>query len=147
MTTFTPGPTPNTARAADGKIFLPPGDAAMTRRVKDAGDHWVVHEKKVRKIFSRGVWAAMATIERIRDDLESKRATEGFAKKREADARRRDKAQAEYVEDFHGAVVVFLGFMDISLISPSEPRLGMGNVSCHWRERVCVPPSKHRGWR
>lgn len=64
--TFTPGPTPNTVRAADGTILtapdgwalLPPGDAALTRRVKEAGDHWVVQEKKGRKIFSRGVWAA-----------------------------------------------------------------------------------------
>lgn len=45
-----PGPTPNTVRAADdtvktapdGWILLPPGDAALTRRVKAAGDHWVV---------------------------------------------------------------------------------------------------------
>ena len=63
--TFAPGPTPNTVRATDGKIltapngwvlFLP-GDAALTRRVKAAGDHWVVQEKKGRKLFSRGVWA------------------------------------------------------------------------------------------
>jgi hypothetical protein len=108
--TFTPGPTPNTVRAADGKILtapegwvlLPPGDAALTRRVKAAGDHWVVQERKGRKIFSRGVWAAAATIERIRADLEAERSTEGFAKKKEADARRREKAQTEYVEDFLG---------------------------------------------
>jgi hypothetical protein len=71
--TFTPGPTPNTVRAADGKILtapegwilLPPGDAAFTRRVKASGDHWIVQEMKGRKIFSKGVWAAAATIERI----------------------------------------------------------------------------------
>src|ERR1022692_1653732 len=115
--TFTPGPTPNTVRAANGAILtapegwilLPPGDAALTRRVKAAGDHWVVQEKKGRKIFSRGVWTA-ATIDRIRAELDAERSTEGFAKKKEADARRRDKAQAEYVEDFFGAVVTFLGF-------------------------------------
>ncbi len=115
---FTPGPTPNTVRAADGKvltvpegwILLPPGDAALTRRVKAAGDHWVVAEKKGRKVFSRGIWASAATIDRIRAELEAERSTEGFAKKKEADARRRDKAQAEYVEDFHGAVVAFLAF-------------------------------------
>src|SRR5256885_17052661 len=79
--TFTPGPTPNTVRAADGKIvtvpdgwvLLPPGDAALTRRVKAAGDHWVVAEKKGRKVFSRGIWAEAATIERIRADLEAER--------------------------------------------------------------------------
>lgn len=116
--TFTPGPTPNTVRAADGSILtapdgwilLPPGDAALTRRVKAAGDHWVVAEKKGRKVFSRGIWTSAATIERIRAELEVERSTKGFARKKEADARRRDKAQAEYVEDFFGAVVTFLGF-------------------------------------
>ena len=116
--TFTPGPTPDTVRAADGKILavpegwvlLPPGDAALTRRVKAAGDHWVVAEKKGRKVFSRGIWTSAATIDRIRVDLEADRSTESFAKKKEADARRREKAQAEYVEDFLGAVVSFLDF-------------------------------------
>ena len=120
MTTnvFTPGPTPNTVRSADGKVLtapegwvlLPPGDAALTRRVKAAGPHWVVQEKKGRKIFSRGVWAPAATTEKIRAELEVERSTEGYAKRREADARRRDKAQAEYVEDFHAAVLKFLAF-------------------------------------
>ena len=115
---FTPGPKPNTVRAdsgailtaPEGWILLPPGDAALTRRVKAAGDHWVVQEKKGRKIFSRGVWASAANIDRIRADLDAERSTESFVKKKEADARRREKAQAEYVEDFHGAVVTFLGF-------------------------------------
>src|ERR1700679_1436872 len=99
--TFTPGPSPNTARATDGKVLtvpegwvlLPPGDAALTRRVKAAGDHWVVAEKKGRKVFSRGAGATAASIKRIRAELEVERSTEGFAKKKEADARRRDKAQ------------------------------------------------------
>ena len=88
--TFTPGPTPNTVRAADGRvltapdgwILLPPGDAALTRRVKAAGDHWVVQEKKGRKVFSRGVWAPAATIERIRAELEAERSTEGSPRRR-----------------------------------------------------------------
>ena len=117
-TTFAPGPRPNTVRTADGSvltapegwILLPPGDAALTRRVKAAGDHWIVAEKKGRKVFSKGVWASTATIERIRAELEAERATEGFAKRKEADARRRVQAQAEYVEDFLGAVVSFLAF-------------------------------------
>jgi hypothetical protein len=115
---FTPGPTPNTVRAADGTVLtapdgwalLAPGDAALTRRVKEAGEHWAVQEKKGRKTFSRGVWAPAATIDRIRAELEAERSTEGYARRKEADARRRDKAQAEYVEDFFGAVVAFLAF-------------------------------------
>ena len=47
VNTFTPGPAPNTIRAADGKILtvpeclilLPSGNPALTRRVKAAGDH------------------------------------------------------------------------------------------------------------
>ena len=117
-TTFTPGPTPNTVRTADGKILtvadgwvlLPPGDAALTRRVKAAGDHWVVQEKKGRKLFSRGVWAPATTITRIQAELETERSTESFAKRKVADAKRREKAQEIYVEDFTGAVVTFLAF-------------------------------------
>ena len=91
-------------------MLLPPGEAALTRRVKAAGEHWGVQEKKGRKVFSRGVWAAAATIDKIRAELEAERSTEGYAKRKDADARRRDKAQAEYVEDFYGAVVEFLAF-------------------------------------
>lgn len=116
--TFLPGPTPNTVRSADGKvltvpegwILVPPGDAALTRRIKAAGDHWVVQEKKGRKTFSRGIWTLAATVESIRAELEAERSTESFAKRKEADAKRREKAQEEYVEDFHGAVVAFLDF-------------------------------------
>lgn len=113
-----PGTTPNTVRRSDGTlvtipadwVLLPPGDAALTRRVKAAGDHWIVQEKRGRKVFSRGVYTAAATVERIRLDLEAQRSTESFAKKKEASVRRREKVQTEYVEDFFGAVVSFLAF-------------------------------------
>jgi hypothetical protein len=116
--TFRPGPTPNTVRAADGTVLiapegwvlLPPGDAALTRRVKAAGEHWVVQEQKGRKVFSRGAWAPAATVERIRAELAAERSTEGFARRKAADARRRAQAQAEYVEDFCAAVLAFLAF-------------------------------------
>ena len=91
-----------------GWSLFPPGDATLTRRVKAAGDHWVAQEKKGRNVFTRGVWAPATNIERIRIEP-----TEGFATKKEADARRREKAQAEYVDDSHGAVVaLFLDFHD-----------------------------------
>lgn len=93
-----------------GWILLPPGDAGLTRRVKVAGDHWVVQEKRGRKVFSRGIWAPAETIQRIRGELEQERSTEQYAKRRAADARRRDDAQSEYVEDFLGAVLSFLNF-------------------------------------
>lgn len=117
-TTFTSGPSPNTVRASDGRILtapdgwilLPPGDAALTRRVKLAGAHWVVQEKRGRKVFSKGVWASAETIAGIRIDLEAERSTESHAARKDADAKRRGRAQAEYVEDFVNAVVTFLAF-------------------------------------
>ena len=116
--TFLPGPSENTVRSANGQVLtvptgwvlLPPGDAALTRRVKAAGEHWIVQERKGRKVFSRGVWAPAATIERIRAELDGERSTEGYAKRKAADAKRRENVQAEYVEDFFGAVVAFLDF-------------------------------------
>jgi len=115
---FATGPTLGTVRAADGKVvtapkdwlLLPPGDAALTRRVKAAGDHWIIQEKSGRRIFSQGIWAPAATIHRVRAELEAERSTEAYARRKVSDARRRDKAQAEYVEDFFGAVVSFLAF-------------------------------------
>ena len=116
--TFFPGPTPNTVRTADGTVrtapegwtLVPPGDAGLTRRVKAAGDHWVVKEKVGRRTFSRGIWAPALTIDRLRADLDAERSTEDYAKKQQAAARRREKVQAEYVEDFLGAVLAFLAF-------------------------------------
>jgi hypothetical protein len=91
-------------------VLLPPGDAGLTRRVKADGDHYVVQEKVGRRMFSRGVWAPAATVARIEKELAAERATDAYAKKQESAARRREKVQDEYVEDFQGAVLEFLRF-------------------------------------
>lgn len=113
-----PGPSGTTVRTSDGKVLtppkdwdlLPPGDPGLTRRVKLAGPHWVVQEKKGRKTFSHGIWAQASTIATIRQELEQERSTASYAKKRAADAKRREVKQSVYVEDFHQAVVDFLRF-------------------------------------
>lgn len=115
---FAPGPTEDSVRSGDGSIhkvpegwtLLPPGDAALTRRVKKAGDHWVVQEKKGRKTFSRGVYAPAAVIESIRGDLEAERSTDAYARRQAASVKRREKVQAEYVDDFFTTVLTFLDF-------------------------------------
>jgi hypothetical protein len=94
----------------DGWDCLPPGDAGLTRRVKAAGPSWAVIEKKGRKAFSRGLWAPRANIEAARAALDSERSTEGYAKKRQADTARRERAQAEYVVTFEDSVRSFLRF-------------------------------------
>lgn len=113
-----PGPNDRAVRTADGKllavpvgwILVPPGDAALTRRLKAAGPTWTVQEKKGRKTFSRGLWTAAATVEQIRTDLERERATESYTRKRASATVRREKKQTEYVGDFHSAVLHFLAF-------------------------------------
>ncbi|QDT44132.1 hypothetical protein Pan241w_42380 [Gimesia alba] len=115
---FSPGPTPDSVKAADGTIhtvpagwaLLPPGDAGLTRRMKAAGEFWIVQEKKGRRTFSKGVWAPAETIERTRAELDAERSTDAYAKKQAAAAQRREKVQAEYVEDFFGSVLAFLDF-------------------------------------
>ena len=118
---FRPGPRPNSVineydiaiSTPEGWTLLPPGDAGLTRRVKAAGEYWVVQEKKGRRVFSKGIWTAASTIEKIRLELEAERSTESYSKRMEGAARRREKVQLEYVEDFTGAVVAFLAFHPI----------------------------------
>ena len=113
-----PGPDNHTVRTASGQILripadwvlVPPGDAALTRRIKSAGLSWTVQEKVGRRTFSRGVFASRATVESIRRALAAERATPEYAAKRAAAARRRDREQAEYVTDFRAAVLQYLSF-------------------------------------
>lgn len=113
-----PGIRPGTVIFPGGRIedvpadwtLLPPGDATLTRRVKAAGPSWTVKEKKGRRTFSRGVYAAAATIERIRTELEAERSTEAYAKRRTSDLKRREKKQEQYVDEFRDAVLHFLNF-------------------------------------
>jgi hypothetical protein len=90
--------------------LLPPGDAGLTRRVKAAGPTWTVREKRGRKTFSLGVWAARATIAAARTALAAERNTDAYAKRLAAGRRRREREQSEYVGDFRTAVVEFLAF-------------------------------------
>ena len=90
--------------------LVPPGDAALTRRVKNTGPSWTVQQRKGRRVFSLGVWASAERITTIRAELAKERSTETHAKRRAADAKRRARQQQEYVDDFRGAVLAFLDF-------------------------------------
>jgi hypothetical protein len=70
----------------------------------------VVQEKHGWETFSKGPWASAATIDWIGAELDAERSTKRYVKMREAASRRREQAQAEYVEDLHGAVAAFLDF-------------------------------------
>lgn len=116
--TVVPGPAPRQVRTSSGQILdvpdgwalLPPGDAALTRRVKAGGACWTVQEKKGRRTFSLGVWAPADRIASVRTALEAERSDPAYTRKLEAGRRRRAQAQASYVEQFEAAIVAFLDF-------------------------------------
>jgi hypothetical protein len=93
-----------------GWVCLPPGDAGLTRRVKEAGPSWSVIEKRGRKAFSQGLWAPRENIDAARSALEAERSTPAYAKKRDADLARRARTQAAYVVTFQDEVQHFLRF-------------------------------------
>ena len=116
--TVSPGPAPRSVRTAEGQILhppadwvlLPPGDAGLTRRVKAAGPTWTVQERTGRKVCSRGVWAPSSAVDAARAALAGERADPKYVKRREADARRRETKQADYVGEFRRSVLEFLNF-------------------------------------
>lgn len=113
-----PGPEDRCVRTATGEILrpaadwslLPPGDAALTRRVKAGGPTWTVQQKRGRKLFSLGVWAPSARIETVRQELALEREKPQYAQRRKADAQRRQRKQDAYVGSFQQAVLDFLAF-------------------------------------
>lgn len=94
----------------DGWVLVPPGDAALTRRVTAGGPCYLVREKRGRRTFSRGVWAAAERVEEVRAALAAERASPAHARKQAAAARRRERLQADYVAAFAEAVRRFLDF-------------------------------------
>src|SRR5690349_11771369 len=106
--TLAPTADPRVFAAPDGRRLsppadwacLPPGDAGLTRRVKAAGPSWVVIEQRGRKKFSKGLWAPRANIDNARAALDAERSTESYAKKRQADVARRERAQSAYASSF-----------------------------------------------
>lgn len=109
---------PRRPRTDDGQVLdvpqgwalLPPGDAALTRRVKAAGPSWTVRAKKGRRVMSRGVWAPAETITRLQAERATEQADPKYTKRLEAGRTRRAKEQEAYVQEFTAAVAAFLAF-------------------------------------
>jgi len=93
--------------------LLPPGDAALSRRIKLDGPSLTVIEPKGRKRFSRGIWAPADRIAALREGLKIERQDPAHEKRLQASRRRREAAQEVYAEDFRGAVFHYLGFHPI----------------------------------
>ena len=94
----------------EGWDLLPPGDAALSRRIKEDGPSWTVVELKGRKRFSRGIWAPAARIAALRTELALERQDPAYQRKLDAGRRRRAEEQVAYVGEFRDAVLAFLNF-------------------------------------
>lgn len=93
-----------------GWELLPPGDAALTRRVKAAGPVWTMQERKGRKVFSLGMYAPADRIKQLRAALELEREDPKYERKLEQGRQRRARAEASYVLEFQAEVLAFLRF-------------------------------------
>lgn len=97
-------------RVPDDWALLPPGDAALSRRIKQDGPSLMVVERKGRKRFSRGIWAPAARIAALRAELEVERHDPAYARRLETDRKRRAHKQEDYVVEFRDTVRRFLAF-------------------------------------
>ncbi|MFT7619683.1 MAG: hypothetical protein ACI97A_003339 [Planctomycetota bacterium] len=122
----------------EGWVLVPPGDPALTRRLKTTGPSWVMQEKKGRRTFSLGVWADRIRVDEIRDALLGERAGPAYGKRQEQAKARRNKAQEEYVICFQEQVRGFLNFDGkykelettfSSLVSAHATPVGSGTVA------------------
>ena len=113
-----PSSKPRQVMSAEGEILqvpsgwelLPPGDAALSRRVKQSGPSWTVIEMKGRKRFSRGIWAPAERIEAVRSELLQEREDPSYARRLEAGRDRRAREQERYAANFEEAVFEYLAF-------------------------------------
>jgi len=97
-------------KVPDGWALLPPGDAALSRRIKKDGPTWTVKEPKGRKMFSKGIYAPAERIEFLRQQLVSEREDPSYQKKLDAGRARREREQEVYKKEFWTAVVAYLDF-------------------------------------
>lgn len=104
------GPNGETLIPPKDWLFLPAGDAGITRKVTSKGTYWKVEVKKGRRTISLGIWAPETTISQAQQDVQLIRSTESYQKKQVYAAGRREKKQSQYEVEFCLAVESFLDF-------------------------------------
>lgn len=93
-----------------GWVFLPAGDAGITRKVTAKGNYWRVQVKMGKRLISKGIWAPSEIVSQAQVEVNSTRSTREYKKKREYELQRREKQQLQYEIDFCAAVSDFLHF-------------------------------------
>ena len=81
--------------------LLPPGDPALSRRIKNDGPSFTMIELKGRKKFSHGIWAPKDRIDALRAELITERDEPAYQKKLDAGrARSARKSRMRSTTDF-----------------------------------------------
>ncbi|MBC7367811.1 MAG: DUF2293 domain-containing protein, partial [Undibacterium sp.] len=83
-------------RVPEGWSLLAPGDAALSRRIKEDGPTWTMIELKGRKWFSHGIWAPADRIAALRNELAAERTGPAYQRKLTASRQRPAVEQADY---------------------------------------------------
>ncbi|MBU4234787.1 MAG: DUF2293 domain-containing protein [Proteobacteria bacterium] len=109
-------------------IFLPAGDAAITRCVKTKGETWVVQVRKGKRTIATGIWAKEAHILESQQEVEAKRSSPEYERRRKSDLSRREAKQETYVGEFYAEVIRFLAFHPRY---QTEAELLGGKISAH----------------
>lgn len=91
-------------------IFVPSGDAGLTRRLKALTECWSVVHKRKNRIEAIGLWCAGEVVEQVKKDLEEERSNPVYLRKLEQTRQARIAKQDAYVVEFRQAVVDFLNF-------------------------------------
>lgn len=91
-------------------IFLPAGDAGITRKVTSKGVYWRVEVKKGRRTISLGIWAPESNVSQAQLEVKATRSTTEYQNKKIYTAERREKKQAAYDAEFCRAVEKYLDF-------------------------------------
>ncbi|MFT5697792.1 MAG: hypothetical protein ACI8ZB_000646 [Desulforhopalus sp.] len=94
----------------DGWELLEPGDGPLTKVVKSKGPSWLVQVKMGRRLISKGIWTDKEHIIEGRREIDAKRSTVDYAKKRKTDLARKERLHNEYVATFSREVATFLSF-------------------------------------
>lgn len=94
----------------EGWVRVPSGDSALTRRIKAAGEYWVILGRYKNKVTKQGLCAPEQTVLKLQAALKAEREDPAYARKLESGKRYRDAKQAAYVLEFEHEVLEFLHF-------------------------------------
>lgn len=93
-----------------GWVFLPAGDAGITRKVTACGEYWKVQFKKGRYTVSKGVWAPADIVSRAKNLVTAVRSTEEYTARLERAQTVRQEKECAYQSVFLTEVRCFLNF-------------------------------------